>query len=68
MIILSTPVESTLGLFATAFDAVFGWFTQILFASGAVGVYLCVFAMVCVVRFLIVPIIGKAFTEEVGED
>lgn len=65
---MSTPVESTLGLFSTAFDAVFGWFVQILFASGAVGVYLCVFAMVCVVRFLVVPIIGKAFTEEVGED
>lgn len=63
-----TPMDYILGFFETAFGAVFGWFFQMLTASGAAGVYLAIFAMYCIVRFLIVPIIGNRETEEVGED
>lgn len=62
------PLESVFSLFTAAFSAVFGWFFQILTASGAVGVYLAVFAIFCVVRFLIVPLIGSNDSQKAGED
>lgn len=63
-----SPVEAIFGLFSMAFDAVFGWFVRMLTASGAVGVYLAVFTVYCVSRFLILPLIGNTDGSQVGDD
>lgn len=67
MIVL-TPVEFVFSVFATAFGAVFTWFFQFLSATGATGIYLLVFVMYTVVRFLIVPIVGSRDSDDVGDN
>ena len=61
-------VEYLFALFAQAFVAVFGWFFSMLDASSASGLYLSVFCIYCVVRFLIVPIVGNKDTKKAGDD
>lgn len=62
-----TVTEAYFSLFGTAFDAVFKWFVSMLNASGALQVFLLIFTIICVVRFLVVPLIGNAITDAFGE-
>lgn len=62
-----TSLDFVFSLFTAAFSAVFDWFFQILTACGATGIYIAVFAVFCVVRFLIVPIIGTN-SQKAGDD
>lgn len=59
-----TIVDYVFSLFGTAFSAVFGWFFQFLVSAQALGLYISVFCMYCVVRFLIAPLIGDAVASE----
>lgn len=59
-----TIVDYVFSLFGTAFSAVFGWFFQFLVGAHALELYISIFCMYCLVRFLIKPIIGEAIAEE----
>lgn len=63
-----TPVEAVFSFFATAFDFVFSLFLRLLSASGATGVYIAVFTIYCVSRFLVVPLLGNKDSSKVGDD
>lgn len=63
---MSIP-EYVFRLFAAAFSSVFGWFFRFLVGAEALGLYLAVFTMYCIVRFLIRPLIGEAMADNKAE-
>lgn len=55
-----TITDYVFDLLGTAFGFAFGCFLRLLTSSGAASLYIAIFAMYCIVRFLIAPIIGDA--------
>lgn len=50
-----------LDFWVTVFVHVWSWFRQLMTAAGIVDLYLVMFAIFVVYRFLIVPIVGQSF-------
>lgn len=63
-----TIVDYVFSLFGIAFSAVFDWFFQLLIGAQALGLYISVFCIYCVVRFLIKPLIGEAIAEKRADE
>lgn len=63
-----TLLEAYFSLFAQAFGTVLGLFFDLLEAAGAIPVFIGVFTILCVVRFLVAPLVGESGSSKAGDD